>query len=326
MKVAIAGCNELGYSYARDFSRMNQIEVVAFYDTDREAAARVAQYYEVPSYLFIDNMMQSSKPDILCIAEPALCHNKVLLTAALHRVHVLSQQPLASKVSDVRNWFEQFREKGLYLHISNAHRFSPQYVHIRDAIAGGQIGKVGVVNAKRFDLSPIGRMDVGNGAGVSDAIMKVMIQDIDLMSWLFGEAKSVFALSQRTEHLEYVTVTLRYRTGAIVNLETCFGYPESIASVEIAGSKGIIRADSRSSQAVRLLPISSDGMADKLTVASTPTVYSPYYKEANYFAECIRNGVTSKVTEEDQCNALGLAYATIDSIVTRRPVKIPGTL
>src|SRR5690606_31749964 len=142
------------------------------------------------------------------------------------------------------------------------------------------IGRVGVAHAKRAGGHPGKAKSWYKDAALSGGvILDLMIHDIDFMRGVLGEVDTVYAMNRTTDEIDYALVTLRFRSGAIANLEGHWGYPGPFTTAaEFAGTKGIIRFDSRDAVSVRVRKRASAGGADqgRVAVPASPAWRDPY--------------------------------------------------
>lgn len=144
--------------------------------------------------------------------------------------------------------------KGVQIFAGYAERFSPHYKNMKDQIAKGAIGDVGVVHIQHSGPHPLGYKDWYSDESKSKGIiLQRLIHDIFLMRWLLGEVRSVYAMRRTVSGIDYALVTLRFGNEQIVNLAGHWGDPEPYrCRIEAAGNKGVIRYDSRNTNSFEL--------------------------------------------------------------------------
>jgi predicted dehydrogenase len=151
----------------------------------------------------------------------------------------------------------------------------------------------------------------------------LVIHDFDFLRWALGEVERVYArgvLGREYNRLDYALVTLRFGSGAIAHVEGQWGYPGPFNySIEVAGSRAMVVADSAEPEPVRLLGGANDpGESPDVIVGK-----SPFQTELEHFIHCAATGEEPIVDARDAYEALRIGHAAIESVKTGRPV-VPG--
>ncbi|MCZ8516262.1 Gfo/Idh/MocA family oxidoreductase [Paenibacillus filicis] len=324
MKVAVVGCGKMGVTYIQALTRMPGVELTAISDLRQEQAERIAAEYGTSAYSSVDDLLADNNIQVVCVTVPSHFHKELVLKAAKAGKHIICEKPLALSPKDAEEMIQSCNENGVRLYVAHVVRFFPAYADIKRKVSDGVIGEVGIAHAKRIAGNPgEGRewfLDPRLSGGV---ILDVIIHDIDFMRWTLGEISSVYALNHRTESMDYAFVTLRFRSGAIANLEGCLGSPDTFTSeVELFGKKGAIRHSNR--DGITLRTVLREGPHGSPVVnEQSPIVHSNYWTELNHFLECIRTGNDPVVSAYDGLKAVEIAAAAIESIRTGQPVSLP---
>lgn len=324
MRVCIAGCGTMGSIYAGNLSKMQDVELVAVFDTRQEKAQSFGLRYQSPAYTSFNEMIANENPDVVCVTMPTFLHKEYVIKAAEFGKHVICEKPISTTLSEAREMIRTCEQKQVKLFVGHVVRFFPEYRDLQRQVRSGAIGEIGVAHAKRLGPHPGTKGWYGDPAKSGGVIMDLMIHDIDFMRWTIGEVKNVFTVHKRLNDIDYALLTLRFQNGAIANLEGFWGYPgEFSTSVELAGKKGILRWDSKSAKSLTTIKKSrQDEHGDGAEIPQSPSIHDPYFYEIGHFLRCIQNGQTPIVTVEDAYKALEIVYAAIDSANTGLPVKL----
>ncbi|WP_079912592.1 Gfo/Idh/MocA family protein [Paenibacillus sp. 32352] len=325
MKAVVVGCGIMGRTHARNWSSVPGVELAAVCDMDKELAEKTALANGTKAYTSFEDMLAAEQPDIVSVCVPTHLHKSLVLMAAQAGVHVVCEKPIAPSLKDAEEMIAACRLNNVRLFIAHVVRFFPSYKDLAAKVRAGIIGDPGVMHTKRIGGHP-GRAkswyyDEEKSGGV---ILDLLIHDIDYMRSVFGEAESVFAMKRTTEALDYALVTLRYKNGAIANLEGYWGYPGPFTTaVEFAGTKGILRFHSDDAVSLRVHTArSSDEERPRVAVPKSPAYHDPYYYELEHFAECLRNGSEPVVSTGDAYKAMEIAFAAMASAQTGQPVRL----
>lgn len=325
MKVAVVGCGGMGQWHAKSYAKMPGVELVGVCDINVECAAEAAKKVGTTAFATLEEMLSAVEFDVVSIAVPTYLHKEVVFQAAKAGKHVICEKPVALHLEDAKEMIACCEDNGVRLFIGHVVRFFPEYAQMKQQIDAGQIGRVGVANARRVGGHPGEArpwfMEADKSGGV---IVDLMVHDIDFMRWTLGEVKSVYAMNKCQGTMDYALVTLVFESGAVANLEAFWGYPGSFRyAAEFAGSEGLVRTESMSAQSLQIRKVSPPESGGKVVeIPQSPNFFDPYYIELEHFLTCIRDGSDPIVTAHDACEALRIAKAALDSIQTGKAVRL----
>ncbi|WP_171652181.1 Gfo/Idh/MocA family protein [Paenibacillus foliorum] len=323
MKVALLGGGSLGTQYAQSLCELGNVEVTGVCDIQAEAANKLASLCQSIAYASYEEMIANTEPDIICVCLPTFMQKEYILKAIAHGKHVICEAPMAATSAEAEDIMSAAEAKGVRIFIGVAERFSPYYKNLKDKIAKGSIGDVGVTHIQHSGPQPRGYKDWYTDESKSKGIIQQrLIHDIFLMRWILGEIRTVYAMHRAASGIDYALVTLRLETGGIVNLAGHWGDSEPYrCRIEAAGNKGVVRYDSRNTSSYELKK--KQGSANTIT-AESPMLHSSYYYQLEHFIDCIRSGAASQVAVKDVHQALQIAEAAIRSAQTGMPVPWGG--
>ena len=107
----------------------------------------------------------------------------------------------------------------------------------------------------------------------------------------------------------------------MAHIEGQWGYPGQFNySIEVAGSRALVTADSTESPSVQLL----GGAAGPGESPDFLTGKSPFQTELEHFIECLTTGAEPVVEPRDAYEALRIGLAATGSVLTGEPVTLGG--
>jgi predicted dehydrogenase len=209
-------------------------------------------------------------------------------------------------------------------------RFFPEYALAQAAVAGGQIGRPGVLRLHRGSYrpkKPAGNwfLDEEKSGGI---LMDLMIHDYDYACWVAGDVEAVSARRVTEAHpdapVDYGLVILSHRLGALSHISGAWAYPPPTfrTKLEIAGDRGLIEFDSDSTAPIQNLILKTMDGAPDVGLPSSPVSESPYTTQIKEFYRAIVDGITPRVTATDGLRAVQIAEAAIESAHSGQPVKL----
>lgn len=323
MKVAVIGCGSMGTVHAHNYAKLPQVELVGVCDINEKSATALAERTGTRPFFTLESMIAEVNPDVISVCLPTPMHKSIVLQIAEYKKHIVCEKPLAPSLADAQEMIDACEKNGVRLFVGHVVRFFPDYVDLNNKFKAGVVGDVGVVHTKRSGSHP-GRARDWYKHSAGGVILDLVIHDIDFVRGLLGEVSSVFAMNRVTDEMDYALLTLKFENGAIANLEGFWGYPGPFyTTAEVAGKKGILRADSRRTGSLQIQKSSTSQSGPAVVaIPRSASVNDPYYYELKHYIECIISGEQPIVTAHDAYKAVEIALAAAESIRTGMPVNI----
>jgi predicted dehydrogenase len=334
MRVGIVGAGTMAGVHAAGWKHTDA-ELVGVMSKDKTGALGLAQKHNTETFDSYESLLESV--DIIDICTPTDFHKDMVLQAARAGKHIICEKPIALTVEDGQAMIEACNKANVRLFIAMVVRFFPQYSAAQKVVSSGQLGQLGVMRFKRVSYQPTGQegwfTDEARSGGM---LVDLMIHDFDYARWLGGSVtkssvKRVFAKSVRTQDPkapgDYALVTLGFDDGRMALIEGGWAYPPGYfrTSMDIAGSDGVI--EWRSDDAVTIQPfLKPTGEKDvaRVGVPSSILAEDPYTTEIKHAYNCIKNNKEFLVTAQDGLEALRIALAAKESLVTGKAVHLRG--
>ena len=258
MRVGVIGAGFIGAIHLGAYANMPEVEVVGVADTRPETAAAGAALVGARAYPSYEELVAAEHVDVVDVCLPTAYHRELALGAACAGKHVVLEKPIARTLEDAEAILEAFSGTENRLFVGHVVRFFPEYVKIKARMDAGELGTVGVVRTSRRSPFLTGWNDWYADWRMSGGVLlDLVIHDFDFLRWTLGEVERVYArgvLGREYNRLDYALVTLRFEGGAIAHVEGQWGYPGPFNySIEVAGSRALVTADSKESPSVQLL-------------------------------------------------------------------------
>jgi UDP-N-acetyl-2-amino-2-deoxyglucuronate dehydrogenase len=225
------------------------VEVHAIADVVPERARALAARYDIPEVHESGEALASRAPvDAVAVLTPHHLHLPYVLAAASAGRHVLVEKAIAHTVAAADELIDACRTRGITLGGIFQNRFTPAACRLREAVAGGGLGRVFLASVtvkehrppRYFLDSPWRGRKAEAGGGV---LMIQAIHMIDLLLWVLGMPRRVVAQARTVAHdveVEDVAVgLLEFEAGVMAALQaTTVAVPGQPPSVEIHGDRG----------------------------------------------------------------------------------------
>jgi predicted dehydrogenase len=156
-------------------------------------------------------------------------------------------------------------------------------------------------------------------------VLDMMIHDVDLVRWYFGEPTEVNARvvgSDRHGGLDYALATLTVPNGPICHLHGSWAEPDGFSqSAEVCGSDGMLSYDSRGREEFHFATHAATSEATALPTPA-PGEQDPFQRQLRDFATAIRGGATMPGDLDWAIGSLRIALAMLESSDTRDIVRL----
>jgi UDP-N-acetylglucosamine 3-dehydrogenase len=234
IKVAVIGLGNMGKHHARNYSNLENVELVAVCDLNEELARTTAQKFSCKAYVNYLQMLDNERVDAVSVVVPTSLHKLVALECISRGIDILIEKPIAANVEDAEEIIARAKEKGVVLQIGHVERFNPAVQKLKGIIKSGKLGEVSSIIARRVGTVPVQVRD-------ANVVIDLAVHDIDIFNYFYEDIPNEIRgnlgnaiVEEREDHAE---IFLKYgkRSGFIqVNWIT----PVKIRNLTVTGSKG----------------------------------------------------------------------------------------
>ena len=324
IRVGLIGAGGISALHVDGIKKSGLAEVKMVYAPD-ESAKILADKCGAATAASAEALIQSPDIDAVFILSPTDSHANYLRQVHAAGKHVFCEKPIvrtAEEADEIEKLFENYAPvamAGMVMH------FWPEYLHVRDMIKKGDIGRLGTVRMFRGAGCPTEgdkwRGDFNAGGGV---ILDMGIHDIDFVDWALGPLTRIYTMRSKPnakgQH-DYALMVARTADGAIVHFEESWNEaPHSFYyGFEIVGSEGLLELDSRIEAQLTFRPADPSTSGVKKT---SPAVVSPHSATISAFLTAVKEGKKSPVTMTEGLRAVRLALAAIESAEKNTPIEL----
>jgi predicted dehydrogenase len=258
LRVAVLGAGYFSQFHYRAWHRMEDAVMVGVCDQQADRAAATADQYGVDGrFTALEDMLETTRPDVLDIVTPPSTHLSAIEAAAKRGINVICQKPFCGDLATAEKATAIAEAAGISLLVHENFRFQPWYGEIRRQLEGGLLGQV---YQATFRLRP------GDGQG-EDAylarqpyfrnmprfvIHETGVHYVDVFRYLFGEVDSVFAQLRQINPVisgEDAALVLLQMSGgvtAVLDANRNADHPASnrrrtLGEMQIEGERGVLR-------------------------------------------------------------------------------------
>jgi predicted dehydrogenase len=350
VRLAVIGAGGMGGVHVRDMGNVENAELVAVCDIDRERADRFAEMFEVPAFYDYKDLLAADIVDGVIIATPHYDHTPIAIDFFNRGVHVLTEKPIAVHTQDGYKMiaaYEAAREKypELVFSIMFQQRTYGFWRKIKEMIDEGVLGKL--VRASwiitdwfrtqaYYDNGGWRATWSGEGGGV---LLNQCPHNLDLYQWFFGLPKRItgFVAIGKYHNIEVedeVTAHFEYENGMVGHFLTSTAESPGTNRLEIVGEMGKLvfengsltftRNESSMIEFIQTCP----GSFDKVENNTSEVPYE-HHGEAGHqimvrnFASAILSGDALIAAGVDGIRGLTLGNAIMLSSFLKQTVEVP---
>jgi UDP-N-acetyl-2-amino-2-deoxyglucuronate dehydrogenase len=336
--VGILGGGNISDTHARAASEVQGVKVGAVAGPNTGKVRRLAERHGASAYADDESFLRHRPMDIVLIGSPSGLHAAQGIAAARHGLHVLTEKPIDVTVARGDELVAECEKAGKKLGVFFQDRFTRDFVALKGAIDEGALGRPLLASARVKWWRPPEYYSQSRWRGTPEldgggALINQGIHTVDLLLWLLGDVRRVWARSATALHAieaeDTLVATLELASGALATFEaTTAAYPGYPRRVELTGTEGtvVIEHDRVLSADLRAPRADLAGSeAGKTESARSPVVSDVRGHKAALedFLRAIRDDGEPRCSGREGLRSLAVVEALYRSARTQQPVSLP---
>lgn len=304
----------------------NRINFVAVADINQSALDGVKERYGINGYLDYKEMFAKEALDAVAVVTPDFLHKEVVLEAAKHKIHILSQKPLSTDIDEGNEMVAACKENQVMLYVDFHKRFDPGHIQLRRNIASGKLGEIEYGYVCMEDKLLVPTEWFKGWAQNSSPAWFIGIHFYDLIYWMLGEKPvRVYATGSKKkltsmgiDAYDSLQAKFEFPSGASITVDSSWILPNSFSSIvnqqiRLVGTEGFQEVDSQDRGVVAAY--NSDAYSHVLNPYGNFVIEDPIAGEipTGYCIESMTNFlhlVTRMKQEGKAYDQLGVSYPT----------------
>jgi UDP-N-acetyl-2-amino-2-deoxyglucuronate dehydrogenase len=276
--IGLIGAGNISDTHARAAGAIPGVTISAVYGPTREHAQRLAARHGAVAYDTLDGLLSHRPLDMVAIGSPSGLHAEQGILAASRGLHVLVEKPIDVTTARADALVAEAARAGVTLGVIFQDRLKPDVQRLKALVDAGRLGSpiLATAHVKWYRPPSYYRDSRWRGSRTLDgggALINQGIHTVDLLLWLFGPVRRVFAKTGAQLHAIEVEDTavavLEFENGALGTLEAATStYPGYSRRIELSGSNGTLILDGDDLAAVDLLDTRASDEAER---AGVPT-------------------------------------------------------
>ncbi|MBQ5791598.1 MAG: Gfo/Idh/MocA family oxidoreductase [Clostridia bacterium] len=334
----IIGCGVIADFHANAlFGLPEEAVLVGVADARLPAAERFAREKQVRAFESVDELLACPEIDVVTICVPSGLHAELAIKAANAGKHIIVEKPMAITKEQLDAMEEACERNGVMLSSVAQSRFTSGVRKAKQAIEEGYLGKLVCADVyMKFNRSQE-YYNTGGWRGTKamdggGALMNQGIHGVDLLLYLAGDVKSVYAVSKtlarQIEVEDTLSAVLEFKSGATGVIQaTTSVYPGYPRRLELNGDKGTIVLEEGNLIRWDMEDTTLPEVTLKSNVrssASTPTDFSAdnHTKQFKDVIQALRGGTKPLVDLREGRRAVDLILAIYQSAEEKRVIEL----
>ena len=338
IRTAIVGCGRIADRHVKLLTSMPEFSLVALADVHPGRADGLASHFGGTPYLDHREMLEKERPDLVHVLTPSGTHAAIALDALEKAPNVLVEKPMALSLADADAMIAKAERLGRRLFVVKQNRYNLPVLKLREALERGRFGRLtlGAIRVRWCRRQDYYDQDSYRGTWALDggALTNQASHHIDMLQWMFGGVREVFAMTARQlvriEAEDTGVAVVRFAQGAVGTIEaTTAARPTDIeASISVLGEHGIVEIGGFALNEMKRWTFESvdEEDADVLSTYRTnpPSVYGfGHHEYLAGVARSIREDRPPEIDGREGRKSLELIIAIYESAERNAPVTYP---
>jgi predicted dehydrogenase len=249
VRFALVGCGVIAPTHARALRQLgDRAELAYCCDVVPERAAALADEFDLKT-VQLPELLADKSVDAVSVCTPSGLHAEVGVAALRAGKHVVVEKPMDVTVEACDRLLEAQRASGTQLGVISQNRFDLAAQAVKKAIDDGGFGPLVLVEGRVLWFRAQDYYDSGAWRGTWEldgggCLMNQGVHTVDLMRWLCGPVRSVYAQTRTAAHArieveDVACATLVFENGALGTIVASTGaYPGFPAHLAVFGTAG----------------------------------------------------------------------------------------
>ena len=207
LKVGVLGVGHLGKFHLNNWSIIEGVELVGFFDPNDDNALAVIEKYKLTRFDDVEKLMDVC--DAVDIVAPTTVHFELCKAAITKGKHVFVEKPLANTMDEARQLVKFAMEAKIKFQVGHVERFNPAFLALKNRLLEPmfiEVHRLAQFNPRGTDVS---------------VILDLMIHDIDIiLSLVKSNVKSISAngVAVMSDTPDIANVRMEFDNGCVANL------------------------------------------------------------------------------------------------------------
>lgn len=306
IKAGIIGLGHIGKFHARILSESTQAEFAAIYDSNIEAAKKIADLYGARAVSSLEEF--AGLVDAATVATPTPTHYEIGKFLLERGKHLLIEKPITENTTQANELVGIAHSQGRILQVGHVERFNPVLGALEQ-----HLDKPRFIESHRLSPYPNRSVEIG-------VVLDLMIHDLEIILHLVkSPVESVDAVGMPVlSHGEDIAnARIRFKNGCVANVTVSRVSPDKVRTIQVFQKDAYLSLDyqHQTGEIFR----NKNGAIEKQALEIEKG--EPLKREIESFLNCCIKGAKPKVSGHEAAAALELAIEITHRIATENSVK-----
>ena len=249
---SIYGCGRISKRHTEVLlNNLNKkYQIISVCDKNLKKAQKLGKKISVPFFDNYKDMINYQKANIICILTESGNHPKHIIELSKHYRNIIVEKPISLSVKEATEAINICKKNNSRLFVVKQNRFNQAVIQLKKAINQKRFKKIFLVTTRVRWMREQSYYDQDKWRGTKkldgNVIANQASHHIDLLLWLNGEVKSVFAYSKKSiakiEMEDTVIAILKFKNGSLGCIEaTTAARPKDLeGSISVLGEGGTV--------------------------------------------------------------------------------------
>lgn len=262
LSLGLIGAGSISLTHARAAAELDDVRISAVYGANPERVRALAEEFGAEPYHDFEAFLGHRSLDLVAIGSPSGLHSGQGIAAARHGLHVLTEKPIDITLERADALISTCKDERVRLGVFFQDRMAPDLLRLKSMIADGEIGRPLFVSAHVRWFRPPEYYGDSRWRGTwawdgGGAVMNQAIHTLDLLQWLLGPVRRVYArtatLFHKIEAEDACAAVLEFSGGVLGSFEaTTLSAPGQPRRIVLTGTEGTVTVEHNRLVAVQL--------------------------------------------------------------------------
>lgn len=248
VRYGVIGIKGAGKDHCSLLSQNAGAELTAVADIDKAAVDEAVQELGVRGFTDYRELLDAGIVDAVSIATPHNLHFQMVMDSLNAGLHVLSEKPIATRVSEADAMIKTAKDRKLKYSVCHQYRIHRSALKLKEIVDTGDIGNIMRVLWTWWEYRPESYYArypwKGTFSAAGGGVLGYFgIHDLDLICWIIGRPVQVNAMIGNQLHSfgteDIVCANVLFANGAQGSLQLTLNQPRGYSTRQIAGDRGI---------------------------------------------------------------------------------------
>lgn len=307
-KIGLVGLGFIGKVHLQAYQQMKSAQVTAIYTKNDIDTKEFSNGNDLTITKNYDELLENSEIDIIDICLPTYLHEEYIIKAAKAGKHIICEKPLTLSTESAKRIVKAVQLNNVKLFVGHVLRFWPEYEVIKSYSQKNQLQDIEIVHAQRLGQFPKWSKWFKYPEKSGGALFDLHIHDVDFVTYLLGEAKSVYSVGSRNQYgaWNHVMTTITFKNNSIAYVEASQRMPSQYPftmSFRAQNRENLIELNIRSGDNIENIDGANNQLLYYANDQMTPVevqVADAFQRELSYFVTCIENNEENEIIPLEQ--------------------------